>query len=770
MRGTEAGLAQRLLTWAIVLLALMSGWAVQPAPSWAQTGQVLTGVRVEGNQRIEAETVKSYLRLREGEPYDPAKVNDSLKALFATGLFSDVTLRREGSVLVVTVTENPIVNLVAFEGNRKLSDETFEAETQLKARSVYTRTKVQNDVKRILELYRRSGRFAATVEPKIILIDQNRVNVAFEINEGPVTGVRTITFIGNTSYSDAELRSEIATKETAFWRFFSANDNYDPDRLTFDRELLRRYYLSKGYADFRVVSAVAELGTDREDFYITFTLEEGDRYRFGVVDLTTQFEDLDLDEVSGAVRFSEGDRYNADKVTAAIERLTEDVINLGFPFVEVQAIIDRDKENREINVTFDIIEGPRIFVERIEIIGNVRTLDKVIRREFRLVEGDAFSSSRLRRSLQRINNLGFFKKVNDNQVPGSDPDKTILQVEVEEQSTGELSIGAGFSTTEGALGDIGLRERNLLGRGLDLQLKGRISGSGTEFDLSFTDPYFLGMPLAFGVDAFRIERDNQDESSFDLDSIGGGVRIGYEITEFLRQSWRYTARSDDISDVPDDASQFILQQEGTNVTSLINTTLTYDRLDNRALPTEGFLIQVSNEFAGIGGDVTYFRNEVKGETYFPIFRDFGLVFGLKGTGGMISGLGDFVRINNRFFLGGQNLRGFQNAGVGPRDRTTGDALGGRQFFTSTGEFSFPLFGVPEELGLTGRVFTDAGTLTDSEEQGENVSDTGSIRASVGAGVGWFSPFGPIRVDVAKALLDEDFDETQTFHFTFGTRF
>ncbi len=763
-------MAQRLLTWALVLLALMGGWAVQSAPTWAQTGQVLTGVRIEGNQRIEAETVKSYLRLREGDPYDPAKVNDSLKALFATGLFSDVTLRREGSVLVVTVTENPIVNLVAFEGNRKLSDETFESETQLKARSVYTRTKVQNDVKRILELYRRSGRFAATVEPKIILIDQNRVNVAFEINEGPITGVRTITFIGNSSYSDAELRSEIATKETAFWRFFSANDNYDPDRLTFDRELLRRFYLSKGYADFRVVSAVAELGTDREDFYITFTLEEGDRYRFGVVDLTTQFEDLDLDEVSGAVEFSEGDRYNADKVSAVVERLTEDVINQGFPFVEVQAVIDRDKENREINVTFDIIEGPRIFVERIEIIGNVRTLDKVIRREFRLVEGDAFSSSRLRRSLQRINNLGFFKTVNDNQVPGSDPDKTILQVEVEEQSTGELSIGAGFSTTDGALGDIGLRERNLLGRGLDLQLKGRISGSGTEFDLSFTDPYFLGMPLAFGVDAFRIERDNQDESSFDLDSIGGGLRIGYEITEYLRQSWRYTARSDDISDVPDDASLFILAQEGTNVTSLINQTLTYDRLDNRALPTEGFLLQSSNEFAGIGGDITYFRNELKGEAYFPIFRDFGLVFGVKGTGGLITGLGDFVRINNRFFLGGQNLRGFQNAGVGPRDLVTGDALGGRQFFTGTGEFSFPLFGVPEELGLTGRVFTDAGTLTDSEEDGDNVADTGTLRASVGAGVGWFSPFGPIRVDVAKALLDEDFDETQTFHFTFGTRF
>ncbi|MFQ5954043.1 MAG: outer membrane protein assembly factor BamA, partial [Kiloniellales bacterium] len=449
----------RLGVWLAV--AILVAW-----PALAQlSGDIVEEIRVDGNQRIEAETVRSYMAVKVGDQFDPQKVNQSLKDLFATGLFADVTLRREGTVLVVHVVENPIINRLAFEGNTRITDETLEQEVQLRPRQVYTRTKIQNDVKRILEVYRRSGRFAATVEPKVIQLPQNRVDLAFEIDEGPVTGVSRINFIGNDNFSDSKLRSVIQTKETRWWRIFSTEDNYDPDRLTFDRELLRRFYLSEGYADFRVVSAVAELTPDRRDFFITFTVEEGERYKFGKVEIVSQFEDLDLEALQREIKTFEGDDYNADLVEESIDNLTDAVGDLGFAFVDIQPLIDRDRENRVIDLTYEIQEGPRVFVERIDIIGNFRTLDEVIRREFLLVEGDAFSTAKLRRSRQRINNLGFFSKVELTTIPGSAPDKTIIQVEVEEQSTGELSIGAGFSTEDGPLGDISIRERNLLGKG-----------------------------------------------------------------------------------------------------------------------------------------------------------------------------------------------------------------------------------------------------------------------------------------------------------------
>lgn len=739
-------------------------------PGLAQAQGTIEAIKIEGSQRIEPETVRSYLSVKPGDPYDAEKVNASLKSLFATGLFADVTLRREGQTLVVRVVENPIVNRVAFEGNRKIDSKNLESEVSLRARVVYTRTKVQNDTKRILDLYRRSGRFAATVEPKIIQLDQNRVDVVYEINEGPVTGVSSIRFIGNKAFSDSKLRSTIQTKETAWYRIFSSDDNYDPDRLTFDRELLRRFYLREGYADFRVVSAVAELTPDRNNFFITFTVDEGDRYKFGVVDLSTQFKNLDLNALRGSVLASEGNWYNADLIEKTITKLTDSVGNLGFAFVDIQPTIDRDRDKKVINVTFDIQEGPRVFVERIDIVGNYRTLDRVIRREFRLVEGDAFSTAKLRRSRQRIQNLGFFKKVDVSNVPGTDPDKTVVQVEVEEQSTGEISVGAGFSSAEGALADLSVRERNLLGRGQDLRTKFRVSQKSTEFDVGFTEPYFLDRDLSAGIDLFRVTRDNQDQSSYDLKAIGGGFRLGYSLTENLRHTTRYVLRQDKITNIDADASRFIKDQEGTTLTSLVGYTLFYDRLDSRQEPTDGYYLSFSQDFAGLGGDVQYLKNKVGGGHYWPIPLWDKWVFGLTGEAGFMTGLGEYVRINDRFFLGGDNFKGFAAAGVGPRDELTRDALGGRRFYVTTAELTFPL-GFPEELGVSGKAFTTVGSVWDSEETGQAfVSDVKTPRASIGIGAAWKSPFGPIRVDLAKAILKQEVDQTQFFHFSFGTRF
>jgi outer membrane protein insertion porin family len=750
------------------LAGVLAAVLLLAVPALAQfSGGVVEEVRVEGNQRIEAETVRSYMSIRAGDPFEPQRINRSLKSLFATGLFADVSIRREGPALIVAVIENPIINRLAFEGNRRVTDETLEQEAQLRPRQVYTRTKVQNDVKRVLEVYRRSGRFAATVEPKVIELPQNRVDLVFEIDEGPVTGVTRINFIGNRVFSDGKLRSAIQTKESRWYRIFSTDDNYDPDRLTFDRELLRRFYLSEGYADFRVVSAVAELTPDRRDFIITFTVEEGELYGFGPIEITTQFEDLETETLRGQVVTLEGERYNADLVEDSINNLTDAVGDLGYAFVDIQPIIDRDRENRTIKLTYDIQEGPRVFVERIEIVGNFRTLDEVVRREFRLVEGDAFSTAKLRRSRERINNLGFFGKAEVTTIPGSEPDKTIIQVEVEEQSTGELSIGAGFSTQDGPLGDISIRERNLLGKGQDLRARFRLSSNTSEFDVSFTEPYFLDKNLSAGVDLFHITRDVQEESSFDQRSFGGGVRIGYEIIDGLRQIWRYTLRQDQIREVGDDASRFIQDQEGDTITSMVGQTITYDRRDNRFDPHEGYFVQVGNDVAGLGGSVRYLRNTFGAGKFWPITDTW--TFGVTGEAGIIFGLGERIRINDRFFLGGDSLRGFEPAGTGPRDNTTQDSLGGKRFYTTTAELSFPI-GLPEELGVAGKLFVDAGNASDPDDEGPEVVDSNLVRTSVGVGIAWRSPFGPIRVDLAEALIKEDFDKTQLLHFSFGTRF
>ena len=748
----------------VVVLMLISGLR----PSAAQEpGRIVEEIRVEGNQRIEAETVFSYMVIAVGDPFDPERIDRSLKSLFATGLFADVTLRREGNALIVRVLENPIINRLAFEGNKRIGDDVMSAEVRLRPRVVYTRTKVQSDVARIVELYRRSGRFAATVEPKVIQLPQNRVDLVFEIDEGPLTSIRRISFIGNERFSDRKLRGQIQTKESVWYRFLTTDDTYDPDRLTFDRELLRRFYLSKGYAEFRVVSAVAELTRDRKDFFITFTVEEGERYRYGEVSLKSELRDLSVDDLLEHVETETGDWYDADEVEDTIQELTTVVGNLGYAFVDIRPRAERNRDALTIDLTYEIAEGSRVFVERINITGNFRTLDEVIRREFRLVEGDAFSSAKLRRSRQRIRNLGFFDKVDLTSSQGESSDKAIIDVEVSERATGELTFGAGVSSVDGLLADVAIRERNLLGRGQDLRLSFTLSGRRQELALSFTEPYFLDRELAAGFDVFRRNVDITDEGSFDQESLGFSLRMGYPITERMRHNVNYTLREDTISDVDADASRFIQAQEGTSVTSGIGQTLLYDARDSRIDPSEGYFVRFAQDVAGIGGNVRHLRNRLSAAYFYSIFPDW--VASISASGGHIFGFGEDVRINNRFFIGGSDLRGFDTAGIGPRDEITRDALGGNLFGTGSIELSFPL-GFPKEFNVRGRLFADIGTLTDIDDEGPGILDEASPRASVGVGFTYVSPFGPILIDFGVPILKEDFDETESIRFTFGTRF
>ncbi|MBP7065883.1 MAG: outer membrane protein assembly factor BamA [Ferrovibrio sp.] len=728
---------------------------------------VMRDVVVEGNQRIEASTIQSYLAAQPGEPFNEELADRSLKALFATGLFSDVNLRMQGNTLVVRVTENPVINRVVLEGNRRVTSETLNRELTLKPRQVYTRAKVQADTQRIQQIYRRSGRFAATVEPKVVQLPQNRVDLVFEIGEGPITTVGRIRFIGNRAYSDGALREQIQTKETVWWRFLSSDDNYDPDRVTFDREKLRKYYLSKGYADFRVANAVAELSPNRENFFITFTLDEGERYRLGKIDLTSELRNVDPQALRKLVELKTGDVYNADAVEKVVQVLTSELGRQGYAFVDVRPEVQKHREQKAIDVSFIIGESPRVYVERIDVVGNVRTLDKVIRREFRLVEGDAFNAAKLRRTRTRVRGLNFFDKAEIAETKGSAPDKVVLTAEVQERSTGELSFGVGYSTAEAVIGDVSIRERNLLGRGQDLRLGFSLSSRRQQVDLGFTEPYFLDRELAAGVDLLRRRTDLNRRSGYQQTTTSGTVRFGFPITEYLDDQVFYRLRLDEIDDIDPTQSRFIKGEEGSFTTSSIGNSLIYDRRDDKIEPTSGYIIKLSQELAGFGGTERFLRNVLQAGHYFPVTDE--VIFNLSGETGQITSFGRRLRLPNRFFIGGDTFRGFATGGVGPRETVNDKAIGGQYYYVGTAEMTFPL-GLPNDFGIRGRVFTDAGSAWGSGESGADVRDINSLRVSIGTGVSWKSPFGLIRLDLGFPLLKEEFDETEVFRINFGSRF
>jgi outer membrane protein insertion porin family len=753
-------------------------------------------IEVRGNQRIEADTVRSYMLLQPGDAFDADRLDRSLKSLYATGLFRDVRIGRDGGRVVVEVSENPIVNRVAFEGNRKISDDVLRGEVQLRGRSVFTSQSAQADRQRILELYARRGRFGAVVEPKVIELEQNRVDVVYEIQENEAALVARINFVGNGAYSDSRLKEVVATKEQAWYRIFSSSDQFDPERLAFDRELLRRFYLRSGYADVQVSGATAELAPDRSGFFVTYSLDEGARYRVGRVEVVSNIRNLDPATLRGLVQVEEGDWYDGDAVERVSQSL-QDAVNLrGFPFVDVQPRIQRDRAAGRVDLTFEVNEAPRVFVERIEISGNTRTQDRVIRREFRLAEGDAFNAAQIRRSRQRIRDLGYFSDVQVTSSPGSAPDRAVLNTSVTERATGEVSLGGGYSTDAGALADVGLRERNLLGTGIDARINGTLAQRRSQIDVSVTDPAFLDRNLAAGLDVFYIQRNLITIANYRERRAGFAVRAGYAYNERLRQTLAYTLTNREIFDVSGTASRFVLQQQGETLLSQVGQTISYDFRDSIIDPRRGGVLRLGTDFAGLGGDVTYVRARLDGTYFFPLESYFGdpdWVLSVSGSVGYLETLGREDRIVDRFFLGGENLRGFRIAGTGPRvalsaaerqslirelgpvagaaeadRRDTRDSLGGRFLWTQSTELRYPL-PLPAELGLIGRAFVDVGSLSRSES-GFGVRDDASPRVGAGVGISWRSPFGLINIDLAQAVVKKSYDETQVFRFGFGTRF
>jgi outer membrane protein insertion porin family len=783
------GLLAALLVLSSVPLSL--GLSASFGDLSAHAQGVIQDIRVEGNKRVEPETVRSYLTFTAGDTYDPAQVDESLKALFATGLFQDVRIRREGPTVVIIVVENPIVARVAFEGNREVEDDTLASEVQLKSRSVYTRARVQADVQRILDVYRRQGYYAAAVNPQIIKLDNNRIDVVFEINEGPTTKIRAINFIGNDAFSDSQLRFVISTTQTNLLSFLKSTNIYDPDRLSLDRELLRQFYLKNGYADARITSATADLDRDGRGFFITFTISEGQRYRFGNIDVESALPSLNVDALRGAILTRTGRVYNVEKVEKTVEALTIEVSQQGYAFGQVKPRFERDEANHIMGIVYVIEEGPRIYIERINIVGNFRTEDKVIRREFRLAEGDAYNRLLVEAARRRLRALGFFKTVDIDTDPGSAPDRVVLTVKVQEQPTGELSFGVGYSTSEGVIGDISVTERNLMGKGQYVRLGFSGSLERAQVDFSFTEPRFLDRNLAAGFDAFYKTVDFQDVASFSETDAGGDVRLGFPIADNTQLGLRYKFENEDIYNVSNNASLAVKQAEGSVNVSSVGYTVAYDTRNLPQSPSSGVFASFSQDLAGVGGDVNYLRSVVDARGYYPITNKITLV-GRAQAGDILGWGGQDVRLTDLFFKGGETVRGFERAGFGPRDAcespTTGerlphnicsrDSLGGQLFWATTAEVRFPFPFIPDNLGIQGAVFVDAGSLWDPSQlainavnqEGSFIFDSSQVRLSTGFSIIWQSPLGPLRADLAQALLKADFDRTELFRFGASTNF
>jgi len=726
--------------------------AAPVATSAPQPVRVIRSLNVVGNERLEAETVRSYVELRAGETYDRERLDRALKDLFATELFTGETqIRDDGDGnITIEVRENPVINRVIIEGAKRIKEDKIREEIKVGPRQIFTRSRARADVARILELYRRGGRFAAQVEPKIVQLEQNRVDLVFEISEGPKSKVRQINILGNEQFSDGDLRSEMATRQARPLRLFTSNDTYDPDRLAFDQQKLRQFYLTQGYADFRVVSSIAELTPDRRDFIVTYVVEEGERYKFGDVELESQIRDIKADNFKAFLPMKTGDWYNAKQVEDTIDGLTEAVGLLGYAFADVRPNFDRDKEKLTMNVTFLVNETPRVYVESVTINGNTRTLDEVIRREFRLAEGDAFNSIKVKRSRDRIQSLGFFQeKLEVQQQPGTAPDKVALQVDVQERPTGSLQLSAGFSSLEQFIFSFSIEERNFRGKAQQLRLSANISSYSRSVELGFTEPYFLGRNLALGFDvfrrdfnSFRFNNNGDRETTYDQVTTGFQIRMGSAITEFWQAQIRYGLSVDEVSldeDVffsPDPitgvlecdpllAGRFLCEALGRNTTSSIGYSLVNDTLDNRLRPSRGQRLVINQDLAGLGGTVKYLRTRINYDRYFRLPANF--ILNIGGEAGNIFGWGgEDVRLVDRFYLGEPRFRGFGIRGVGPRiirkpydadnniiedeDTWVDDAIGGQNYYLARAEVEIPIGSGGRELGLRPSVFLDVGAL------------------------------------------------------------
>ena len=731
---------------------------------------------ITGNERIDEETISSYLDISGLQKNSPKALQDSLKKLYESDLFLESKIFRKDGKFFVEVKENPIVSDVKIVGNKKMEDEALQSELSLKKRAVFTKAKLQNDIKRLNELYLKSGRFLSKIEPKIIPKEQNRIELIFEIFEGPKAKIGELYFVGNSAFSDRELLDEISTKQSKWWKFLSSSDTYDSDRIEFDKEKLRRFYGSKGYADFVAISSIAQIAPTKDKFFITFLVEEGIKYNVGEVNIINHVEKFDEKILRKEILIKKSKVYNSDLIEKTVDKMVEVMSEKSYAFAHIEPVLKRNRAEKIIDIDFVIRETPRIYIDQIRISGNTRTLDEVIRRELRFREGDAYNITKINRSKQRLENLGFFEKVELKTKRLGESDKVDVEIEVKEKKTGELNLGIGYSTVNKMTLNAGIKERNLFGTGQELGFNVQNSYSGLTNEINYTKPFFMGRAIDVGFDLFKYDLTKRNTLVYDQNSSGITFRGDYLITEFLSHQLRYSFSQQSIGNIDSNASIGIKNLQGSYINSGVGQTFIYDKRDNKINPKAGYYASVSQDYTGLGGNISTIKHEGSAGYYLPTFsHEYVLKFLAKG--GSIDGVGQDVRSNYGFFLGGNNFRGFQYAGIGPRTITNGSAkggsiIGGKTYYVGTAEFMFPL-GLPKELGINGILFSDNGTVKGVDQISKantNVADSGSMRSSYGLSIAWASPMGPIRLDFAKVAKKEVYDQTQNFRFSFGTSF
>ncbi len=723
----------------------------------------ISNIIVQGNKRLESNLIINESQIQTLGTNEKS-LSKAVKNLYKTGYFDDVQIFKDKNVIFINVKENPVIDLISIEGNKEISDELILEELTIKSRNVYSIDVIKSDADIIETLYKRQGFFSTYVEPKVIKIDDSRVNLVFEVYEGKEAKIKRVNFINNKVFSDSTLKDVISSAEYRWYEFWGSNDKFDKDRINYDKDLLKKYYYDNGYIDFRIISVNSSLIDNRKDFVVNFSLYEGKRYKVSNVNVQSNLRNLQKLDVSNLIEVSQGDWYSSIDIDETIKNITEKASQFGYAFVEVYPVIK--KRMGFVDLTFQIEEGQKIFIDRININGNLKTVDKVIRRELELVDGDPFNSVKLRQSERNVNNTGLFDGVEIKLDESSDANKANVEVEIKEKATGQFSVGGGFSSLDGAIGNVSIKESNLFGEAKEIGLALGISTRRQEIDLSYTDPYFLDKDLAAGIDLFNVRKNNKRYSGYKHNIIGFRLRSGYELINDVRHFSSYTLKRDKIHDISNTTSRYIQDQEGKRVTSIIGQAIQYSSLNDRINPTEGMRVRLDFDYYGLTGDSEHFQSELKIANFYRIAD--GVVLGNFVEGGYIHPIRD-IKINDRFFINGDRLRGFKNLGVGPRDSSTTDALGGEIYYLSRNELTFPL-GLPDDLGVAGLVFGDVGTLYSLSESGADILDDNKLRASAGIGISWVSPFGPVKFYLSKAILKENYDKKEIFRFSFGTTY
>ncbi len=764
--------------------------AATPPQAAILAGGTIASINVTGNQRIEASTITAYMVVQPGDSFDPEKINQSVKTLYATGLFQSVNITRDGSNLNVAVVENPLVDQVLFSGNKALADKDAQAAVSLKPRSVYTAQAAEADRRALLDAYAAKGYYNAQVTANIIKLPDNRVNVVFQCDEGLETKISRISFVGNQRFSQSALRQVVSSRESAWWRFLSSADQYNSERVEYDEYLLHKFYFHKGYADFQVLSANANLSPDRKSFYLTYTLSEGSRYKIGSIKVVSSIRNLSDKELRGLVPLSSGDWFDGDALQEGVDALNKRATDLGYAFATVNPQVTPDTKNHTLDIVLNVVNGPRVWIQRIDITGNTRTEDKVIRRELTVAEGDAYNQSKIDQSTQNLKNLGFFKDQKITTSQGSTPQQVVLNTAVQEQATGQFSLGGGYSTSLGALLNTGLSQNNFLGTGVNASINALIAQRGTQINIGMTDPYFLDRNLIAGWDLFRTVTNSYTASSqsysYSESTLGADIRLGYRFNQNVRQTFTYTVSERNIYDIPTGSSTniYIESEAGKSSLSQISQTLTFDYVDDDQNPHSGLLVDLTTDLAGLGGDAKYFRITPDVSYYIPLERVFGdprwvLKFG--GSAGYLADMRGYQdKIEDRFFLGGDNLRGFADGGVGPYVEpvynssgaltSSGGQVGGKYMWTQSTELHFPL-PVSKDLGISGFAFVDVGSLWGARTIGTaTLHDSSAPRVGAGVGVSWNTPFGLINLSLAQPVVKKQGDQVQQFRVSFGTRF